>query len=68
VTAQSSPLLHRLLQEMKATRELPILINTSFNVDGEPIVETPEDAMKAFLGSTLLRSMTIDDYFLEKTP
>jgi carbamoyltransferase len=41
--------LYRLLKEFDATTGVPVLINTSFNVKGEPIVETPEDAMECFL-------------------
>jgi carbamoyltransferase len=67
VTARSAPLLHHLLVTMKEKNELPVLINTSLNVDKEPIVETPDDAVLTFLGSELLGSMLIDDYFLEKS-
>ena len=30
---------------------MPVLVNTSFNIKGEPIVETPEDAIQCFLGT-----------------
>ena len=45
---QNEPL-YRLLKEFEALTGVPVLINTSFNVKGEPIVETPEDAMECFL-------------------
>ena len=32
---------------------VPILLNTSFNVDGEPIVESPENAIKTFMGTNI---------------
>jgi carbamoyltransferase len=48
VTASALPLLHRLLGEFESATGLPILLNTSFNGHGEPIVETPQDAVKAF--------------------
>ena len=41
--------LYRLLKEFDALTGVPVLINTSFNVKGEPIVETPEDALNCFL-------------------
>lgn len=67
VTKDRSPLLHRLLTQMKEdARELPILINTSLNVDKEPIVETPEHAIKTLLEAPLLDAIMIGDYFLEK--
>ena len=49
VREQNNPLLHRLLKEFEALTGVPVLINTSFNVKGEPIVETPHDAVECFL-------------------
>src|SRR5262249_16841121 len=43
--------LHRLLTEFDALTGVPVLINTSLNVKGEPIVETPEDAVACFMGT-----------------
>jgi carbamoyltransferase len=43
--------LYRLLKEFEAITGVPVLLNTSFNVKGEPIVETPEDAIKCFLST-----------------
>ena len=42
------------------------MINTSFNVRGEPIVNTPEDAFKCFMG-TELDVLAIGNFFLKKT-
>lgn len=53
VHANTNPLFHRLLQRFKAKTGCPILVNTSFNVRGEPIVCTPEDAFRCFMGSGL---------------
>jgi carbamoyltransferase len=44
---------------------VPILVNTSFNVRGEPIVESPEDAIKCFL-STDLDALVIGSFIVEK--
>ena len=44
---------------------MPVLLNTSFNVAGEPIVESPEDAIKCFLG-TDIDALLIEDYLLIK--
>lgn len=44
---------HRLLQAFKAETGCPVLINTSFNVRGEPIVCTPEDAIQCFLATEM---------------
>ena len=43
----------------------PVLINTSFNVRGEPIVNTPKDAFNCFMG-TELDTLVIGNFFLEK--
>ena len=44
-----NPLLHRLLQQFDERHGCPLLVNTSFNVRGEPIVCTPEDAYRCFM-------------------
>lgn len=44
---------HRLLEAFEAQTGVPVLLNTSFNPPGEPIVETPEHAVQAFLSSGL---------------
>ncbi len=44
----------------------PVLINTSFNVRGEPIVNTPENAFNCFMG-TEMDNLVIGNCFLEKT-
>lgn len=49
VDARRYPTMHRLLQTFEAQSGIPILLNTSFNRAGEPIVESPMDAVKCFL-------------------
>ena len=46
--------------------QTPILINTSFNIRGEPIVCSPQDAFKCFMG-TNLDVLVIENYILEKS-
>ncbi|MGZ3695062.1 MAG: carbamoyltransferase family protein [Bdellovibrionota bacterium] len=53
VDAQTNPRFHRLLQKFYERTGCPVLINTSFNVRGEPIVCTPEDAFACFLGTNI---------------
>ncbi|WP_024508651.1 carbamoyltransferase [Bradyrhizobium sp. ARR65] len=53
VSAATNPLFHRLLTQFKALTGCPVLVNTSFNVRGEPIVCTPEDAFRCFMGNEL---------------
>lgn len=49
----TNPRYYALLQRFKAVTGCPVLINTSFNVRGEPIVNTPEDAFRCFMGSEI---------------
>jgi len=51
VRRETNERLHRLLTEFDAMTGVPVLLNTSFNIKGEPIVETPGDAMHCFLGT-----------------
>jgi carbamoyltransferase len=53
VHANTNPLFHRLLKRFKEVTGCPVLVNTSFNVRGEPIVCTPEDAFRCFMGNEL---------------
>lgn len=60
-----NPRFHRLLECFKALTGCPVLVNTSFNVRGEPIVATPEDAFRCFMG-THLDALAIGNCFLKK--
>ena len=51
VNKKTNPLYHKLISSFKARTGCPILVNTSFNVRGEPIVHTPEDAFRCFMGT-----------------
>jgi carbamoyltransferase len=57
--------LYRLLEEFDALTGVPVLLNTSFNVKGEPIVETPEDAINCFL-STGMDYLVLHDMLIAK--
>jgi carbamoyltransferase len=53
VHRETNLLYHRLLSAFKARTGCPVLVNTSFNVRGEPIVCTPEDAFRCFMGTDI---------------
>lgn len=53
VDAQMMPLFHQLIVAFKAKTGIPLVVNTSFNVQGEPIVCTPADAIRTFFTSGL---------------
>lgn len=65
VTAEDNPRLHALLQAFGERTGVPVLINTSFNVRGEPVVCTPKDALDAFF-STPLDALVMGPFLLEK--
>ena len=54
-----------MIKRFKKKTDCPILVNTSFNVRGEPIVCTPTDAFKCFMG-TELDVLVIGNYLLLK--
>ncbi len=53
VHKEYNPLYHSLISSFKELTGCPVLINTSFNVRGEPIVCTPEDAFRCFMGTEI---------------
>ena len=53
VHPETNPRYHALVTRFEALTGCPVLINTSFNVRGEPIVNTPEDAFRCFMGSEI---------------
>ncbi|MDZ5458674.1 carbamoyltransferase family protein [Azohydromonas lata] len=65
VTAEASPRYHALLKAFGALTGVPVLINTSFNVRGEPVVCTPKDALDAFF-STPLDALVMGNFILRK--
>jgi carbamoyltransferase len=65
VDADRHPRFHRILQKFEQKTGCPVLINTSFNVRGEPIVCTPEDALRCFL-ATNIDALVIGKFLLRK--
>ncbi|HLA76743.1 MAG TPA: carbamoyltransferase [Vicinamibacteria bacterium] len=65
VTREESPLYYDLIQEFEKLTGVPIVINTSFNVRGEPIVCTPHDAYLCFM-RTNMDHLVLGSYFLDK--
>ena len=53
VHKETNPLYHALITKFEELTGCPVLVNTSFNVRGEPIVCTPEDAFRCFMGSDI---------------
>jgi carbamoyltransferase len=65
VHAETNPRYHALLSTFKKRTGCSVVINTSFNVRGEPIVCTPEDAFRCFMG-TEMETLVVGDCILRK--
>ena len=65
VNKKTNQIYHELISEFYSYTKIPILINTSFNIRGEPIVCSPKDAFKCFMG-TNLDALVINNFILEK--
>ena len=65
VHKETNPRYHALLSAFKERTDCPVLINTSFNVRGEPIVCTPTDAFRCFMG-TEIEMLAIGNCILHK--
>ena len=62
---ETNPKYYSLIKKFKEITNCPVLINTSFNVRGEPIVNTPSDAFNCFMG-TEMDKLIIGNCFLDK--
>ena len=65
VHSDTNPRYHELISKFKEKTGCPVVVNTSFNVRGEPIVCSPTDAFKCFMG-TELDILAVGNYFLVK--
>lgn len=67
VREETNPRYHRLISEFGKLSGVPVLLNTSFNVMGEPIVESPLQAIRCFYG-TGLDVLVLGDFIVRKCP
>lgn len=65
VSEKTNPKYYRVIKKFKEKTNIPIVVNTSFNVRGEPIVCTPTDAFKCFMG-THLDALVVENCLLLK--
>lgn len=65
VSAETNPRYHALISAFKERTGCPVLVNTSFNVRGEPLVSTPEDAFRCFMG-TGIEVLVVGNCYLSK--
>jgi carbamoyltransferase len=66
VTRADAPLFYDIIKEFKDMSGMGVVINTSFNVDGQPMVESPKDAVATF-AATDIDILFIDGFLVEKT-
>ena len=66
VHKETNPRYHELISEFKKLTGYGVIVNTSFNVRGEPIVCTPEDAYRCFM-RTEMDVLVVGDYLFKKT-
>jgi len=67
VMRDSNPAFYRLIEEFRNLTGVPVVLNTSYNLAGEPIVNTPEQAIDDYLNSGM-DALAIGPYLLEKDP
>ena len=65
VTREANPRYHRLLERFGEATGVPVLLNTSFNLRGEPIVNTPADAFRTFTASDM-DALVLDNWVVLK--
>jgi carbamoyltransferase len=65
VHEQTNPRYHQLIKRFKELTDCPVLVNTSFNIRGEPVVCSPTDSFRCFMG-TELDILVVGNAFLEK--
>jgi carbamoyltransferase len=65
IASTENPILHQLLERFRDKTACPMLVNTSFNVRGEPIVCSPEDAYRCFM-KTNIDALAIGNFYLKK--
>ncbi len=67
VREEDNPRYHALIKAFYEQTGVPVILNTSFNIKGEPIVNTPADAVRCFLG-TGIDMLVLEDVLIEKRP
>ncbi len=66
VNEETNPMYYKLIKKFKEMTGCSVIVNTSFNIRGEPIVNTPENAFNCFMGSEL-DILVIGNCYLKKT-
>ena len=65
VQKSENPYFYKIIQEFEKLTGIPVVLNTSFNVNGEPIVLSPDDALNTFFNSGL-EYLVMEDWLIRK--
>ena len=65
INAQQNPVIHNALLNFKKFSGAPVFLNTSFNLNGEPLVDSPMDALNTFLNSDL-DALIMENFLIKK--
>jgi carbamoyltransferase len=65
VDRRSEPVVARMLDAFEARTDVPVVVNTSFNTAGRPMVETPRDALECF-GSAPIDALAIGPFLVRR--
>ena len=65
VNKKDNPFFYKVIQEFEKLTGIPVVLNTSFNINGEPIVLNPDDAINTFFNSGL-EHLVMEDWLVEK--
>ena len=66
VTEKENARYYKIIKSFEEITGVPVILNTSFNIKDEPIVCTPEDAIRCFLG-TSIDVLVMEDYIVKKS-
>ncbi|HDY89175.1 MAG TPA: carbamoyltransferase, partial [bacterium] len=65
VSQKTNPYFWKIIEEFRKITDVPVIINTSFNIMGEPIINTPQEAIRCFF-STGIDILVLENYILTK--
>ena len=66
VSPKRCSMYHQLISEFYRLSGVPMVLNTSFNLGGMPLVESPKDALECFLNSDYINYLIVNDYIIQK--
>ena len=65
VNKEHNPFFYKIIEEFEKITSIPVILNTSFNINGEPIVLSPDDALNTFFNSGL-EHLFLGNFYIKK--